>query len=73
MLRPINPTPFQARLFRALGDEGRLAVLGELAGGERRVSELTAATGMSQSTVSTHLAVLQSAGVVERRTEGRSA
>ena len=73
MLRPTNPITLKARFFRALGDEGRLTVLEELAGGELRVSDLTSATGMSQSTMSTHLGALHAAGAVERRMDGRSA
>ena len=73
MLRPINPVPLKARLFRALGDDARLTVLEELAGGELQVSELAARAHLSPSSVSTHLAILHAAGAVERRTQGRSA
>lgn len=73
MLRLVNSVPLKARLFRALGDEGRLTVLEQLGQGEQRVSDLAERTGMSQSTVSTHLGVLLAAGVVERRSEGRHA
>ncbi len=73
MLRPTNVIPLKARLFRSLSDEPRLAVLEQLEGGERRVSDLAADLGMSQSAVSTHLSSLLAAGAVERRAEGRSA
>lgn len=73
MLRPSNPVPLKARLFRALGDEGRLTILEQLGDGERRVSDLAARTRMSPSTVSTHLAALHAAGAVERRSVGRHA
>ncbi|MEA2640292.1 MAG: hypothetical protein QOF51_1686 [Chloroflexota bacterium] len=72
MLRPTNAAAPKARLFRALGDEPRLAVLEQLAAGELRVTDLAEQLGISQSSVSTHLATLHSAGVVARRTEGRS-
>ena len=73
MLRPTNALPLKARLFRALSDEPRLAVLEQLHAGERRVSDLAVELGLSQSAVSTHLASLLAAGAVERRAEGRSA
>ncbi len=71
MIRPINLVPMKARLFRSIGDEGRLTVLEALLDGERRVLELAQDTGQSQSTVSTHLALLHSAGLVNRRQDGR--
>jgi len=73
MLKPTNAIPLKARLFRALSDEPRLAVLEQLGAGERRVSDLAADLGLSQSAVSTHLSSLLAAGAVERRAEGRSA
>jgi DNA-binding transcriptional ArsR family regulator len=73
LLKPTNAIPLKARLFRALSDEPRLAVLEQLGQGERRVSDLALDLGLSQSAVSTHLASLHAAGAVERRAEGRSA
>jgi len=73
MLRPTNAIGAKARLFRALSDEPRLAVLEQLGRGERRVSDLAAELGLPQSAVSTHLSSLLAAGAVERRAEGRSA
>jgi ArsR family transcriptional regulator, cadmium/lead-responsive transcriptional repressor len=72
LLIPTNAIPLKARLFRALSDEPRLAVLEQLSQGERRVSDLAVDVGLSQSAVSTHLASLHAAGAVERRSEGRS-
>ena len=71
MIRPINLVPMKARLFRSIGDEGRLTILEALLGGERRVLELAQDTAQSQSTVSTHLALLHGAGLVSRRQDGR--
>jgi DNA-binding transcriptional ArsR family regulator len=71
MIRPINFIPAKARLFRSIGDDGRLTVLEALLSGERRVLELTQDTGQSQPTVSTHLAALHAAGLVSRRQDGR--
>jgi DNA-binding transcriptional ArsR family regulator len=58
-------------LFRSLGDATRLAIVHELARGERRVVDLTRALGLAQSTVSTHLACLRDCRLVEGRPVGR--
>lgn len=47
------------------------AILRALAAGERSVSELVAATGLSQPNVSNHLARLRCRGLVDSRREGR--
>lgn len=56
-----------ARLFRGFADPTRLAILLALVGGERRVSDLVAAVGGSQSNVSGHLACLRECGLVTDR------
>jgi DNA-binding transcriptional ArsR family regulator len=61
-----------AKLFRGLGDQTRLAILQLLAGGERRVTDLVAELGMSQSNVSGHLSCLKDCGLVGDRPEGRA-
>jgi ArsR family transcriptional regulator, cadmium/lead-responsive transcriptional repressor len=58
-------------LFRGLGDATRLAIVHELARGERRVVDLTATLGLAQSTVSAHVACLRDCGLVEGRAVGR--
>lgn len=58
-------------LFRSLGDATRLAIVHELARGERRVADLTRAVGLAQSTVSAHVACLRDCGLVEGRPVGR--
>jgi ArsR family transcriptional regulator, arsenate/arsenite/antimonite-responsive transcriptional repressor len=60
-----------ARLFHALSDETRLAVLEMLGDGERCVCELMDALGAAQSRLSFHLKVLKDAGLVADRKEGR--
>jgi ArsR family transcriptional regulator len=60
-----------ARLFHALSDETRLAVLDMLRGGERCVCELQDALDAAQSRLSFHLKVLKQAGLVTDRREGR--
>src|ERR1700694_74119 len=51
-------------MYRALGDETRLRLLRELAGGDRRLAEVVQARGLSKSTLHGHLAVLRSAGLI---------
>lgn len=58
-------------LFRSLGDATRLAIVHELARGERRVVDLTRTLGLAQSTVSAHVACLRDCGLVEGRAVGR--
>ena len=61
-----------ARMFRGFGDPTRLAILTELLEGERRVVDLVAAVGSSQSNVSGHLACLKECGLVADRPDGRA-
>ena len=56
--------------FRALGEPMRLALLHQLRGGERTVSDLVAALGAGQANVSKHLQLLTTLGFVARRKEG---
>jgi DNA-binding transcriptional ArsR family regulator len=65
--------PQVAARFRALSDEGRLALLSALQRGEKSVGELAGATGRSQPNVSQHLASLLHAGLVEARRDGTRA
>ena len=64
-------TEARAVLLHGLGDHSRLALIQLLAAGARRVSELTAASGLTQSNVSKHLACLWDCGLVERERHGR--
>jgi DNA-binding transcriptional ArsR family regulator len=63
----------KAKLFRALGDSSRLAVLESLRDGPKCVSNLVALTGLSQPNVSGHLAFLRDCGLVVREQRGRFA
>jgi DNA-binding transcriptional ArsR family regulator len=65
--------PQVAARFKALSDEGRLALLSALQRGEKSVGELAEATGRSQPNVSQHLASLLHAGLVEARRDGTRA
>ncbi|GAA2027259.1 metalloregulator ArsR/SmtB family transcription factor [Terrabacter terrae] len=60
-----------AALFHGLADRNRLAIVRQLAGGERRVVDLTRALGLAQGTVSGHLACLRDCGLIVGRPEGR--
>lgn len=60
----------QARLFRALGHESRQVILTHLARGECCVCDLADVTGLDQSTVSKHLALLNLNGVVDSERRG---
>ena len=54
----------RARVMKALGHPTRLFIVDELSRGERCVCDLTEMVGADVSTVSRHLAVLKTAGVV---------
>jgi ArsR family transcriptional regulator len=60
----------QARVLKALANESRLMIVDRLSRGECSAGELTKLVGTDQSTVSKHLAVLRSHGIVEDRREG---
>lgn len=58
------------RVFSALADPTRRAILARLAQGEATVNEVVARFDLSQPTISKHLKVLEGAGLVSR---GRTA
>ena len=60
------------RIFHALADPSRRAILVSLARGEAAVKDLTARFDISQPAVSQHLAALKHAGLVNGRREGRN-
>jgi len=59
-----------AAVFKALGHPARLRMIAALGDGERCVCELVAAAGSGWSTVSRHLAVLKTAGIVADEKRG---
>lgn len=61
-----------ASVFRALGDPARLRLISLImaAGGEACACDLTEAVGLSQPTVSHHLATLVRAGLLDRDKRG---
>ena len=58
-------------VFHALADPTRRAMLQRLASGERNIGELAAPFRMSFAAVSKHVRVLEDAGLVRRRVQGR--
>jgi len=59
-------------IFRALGHRKRRATLADLAARERTVGQLGAPFAISFAAASRHVKVLERAGVLERRVEGRT-
>jgi DNA-binding transcriptional ArsR family regulator len=60
-------------LYRALGDESRLRVIGFLAEiGPMSVNELSRRVVLSQPLISWHLRILRLAGLVETERQGRT-
>ncbi|HYM52493.1 MAG TPA: metalloregulator ArsR/SmtB family transcription factor [Candidatus Dormibacteraeota bacterium] len=59
-------------LYRALGDETRLRVIGLLAEhGPMVVNRMSARVGLSQPLISWHLRILRLAGLIDTRRQGR--
>jgi DNA-binding transcriptional ArsR family regulator len=75
---PVPETPAEhdlrrlRTLYRALGDETRLRIIGLLAEvGPLPVRELSARVGLSQPLISWHLRILRLAGVIDTQRQGR--
>jgi len=60
----------QANVLKALANESRLQIIDRLGRGESSVGELTELVGSDRTTVSKHLAVLRSHGIVTDRRQG---
>lgn len=60
----------QARIFKALGHPTRLTMVNALRTGEKCVCELQALIGDDMSTISKHLSVLRTAGIVASEKRG---
>lgn len=71
--RPISERQIEqiAERFRVIGEPSRIRLLDAMRDGQATVGMLVAATGASQQNVSKHLTVLHSAGLVDRRQDGR--
>ena len=62
----------QAPIFAALGDRTRLALVGKLCvGPARSISELAADFALTRQAITKHLRVLEKAGIVRSRRNGR--
>jgi DNA-binding transcriptional ArsR family regulator len=66
------PNPTLDATFAALADPTRRAILTHLARREATVSEVAAPFDMSLPAVSKHLRVLEKAGLLQRRRDGRT-
>ena len=62
-----------ASWFRTLAEPSRLKILRALEEGEKNITDLVAATGLTQANVSRHVQSLVDAGMVGRRREGLTA
>jgi DNA-binding transcriptional ArsR family regulator len=63
---------YAVELLKAMANEWRLMILCQLAEGEKTVSELQEALGLSQSALSQHLAVLRRERIVRSRKHAQS-
>jgi len=66
----VNRIEAMEAVFKALGDQTRLRILGLLAAGEVCVCEIHESLRIPQPTASRHLAYLKRAGLVTGRREG---
>ena len=76
MSAPINARAsrdqLRARVFRALADETRLALVGRLASGQRySIAQLTQDTALTRQAVTKHLRVLERVRLVHSTRTGR--
>lgn len=60
----------RAKIVKAMAHSSRLLIIDQLARGKRCVCELTEMIGADTSTVSKHLSVLKSAGLVKDEKQG---
>ena len=61
----------QSRIFKALADQTRLKILGLLEVREMCVCEIMVALELTQPTASYHLGLLENAGLIKDRKEGK--
>ena len=68
----MEPEEFDMLLnfFKVMGNESRLKIVGLLANRDYTVSELASALDLKEPTISQHLTMLKSAGLVDVRPEG---
>lgn len=68
----VEQTQSLDRIFRALGDPTRRAMIGRLASREHTVGELAEPFRMSLAAASKHIQALEQAGLVRRTVRGRT-
>jgi len=71
MKHEFNIFDMQAQLCHSLGNAVRLRIIHELKEAPKSVNEISALVGESQPTVSRHLAVLRTAGLLTGRRKGQ--
>jgi DNA-binding transcriptional ArsR family regulator len=59
------------KIFFALADPTRRGIIRQLAKGEATVGQLSSPFGLAPATISKHLQVLERAGLIRRRRDGR--
>jgi DNA-binding transcriptional ArsR family regulator len=64
--------PVLTDTYAALASDVRRSIVGRLLDGEARVTDLAAPFDISLAAVSKHIAVLERAGLVRRRIDGRT-
>lgn len=67
----VKQTADLSLIFGALADPTRRGILERLAAGEQRVTDLAKPFKMTLAAVSKHLRVLENAGLLSRRRDGR--
>lgn len=69
----MNPTnPQLDQVFFALSDGTRRAILARLAEGSTTIGELAAPFAISKPAVTKHMKILERAGLIDRRIDGRT-
>ena len=61
----------QARICKAFAHPGRLQILDLLGSGEKGISDMQSALGISKTGMSQHVAILKSVGVITTRRNGK--
>lgn len=62
----------QAKIFKALGHPSRLLIVDALRNGEKCVGDLKELVGDDMSTISNHLSILRTAGIVSGDKRGKN-
>ncbi len=66
-----SATNWRVKILSALSDPTRLEIIEFLGDEERCVCEIVPAFGRAQSTISKHLSILNEAGILDRRIDGK--